>query len=232
MSGVMRRRYSVGVGEGGQKGCPLTITVSRSIGMLQDMRYKGCLKTANFLCKRSLSPYPQCWKHTIAGYHMVVFTESRSTSTIRLSKLRLSSILDKTGVISEWLNYQQALTQNRQDCVITTYSFIGVRQGLQSNLQPYQRLDKVVRTLPKISPILLLHSATALVSLRVRKGVLEHENAKRLRVKEGQRTWGLSQESSFAFIGSSVTVSLTKDLPHVYALLFSKNNDPHGRCVN
>ena len=57
---------------------------------------------------------------------------------------------------------------------------------------------------------------------RLGRGCYEHENAERLRVKESQRTWGLSQESSFAFIGSSVTVSLTKDLPHVYALLFSR----------
>ena len=72
--------------------------------------------------------------------------------------------LTKLELFSEWLNYQQALTQNRQGRAITTCSFIGVRQGLQSDLQPYQRLDKVICTLPKISPILLLHSALALVS--------------------------------------------------------------------
>ena len=42
--------------------------------------------------------------------------------------------LTKPELFTERLNYQQVLTQNRQDCVITTYSFIGVGQGLQSNL--------------------------------------------------------------------------------------------------
>ena len=72
--------------------------------------------------------------------------------------------LTKPELFSERLNYQQALTQNRQGRAITTCSFIGVGQGLQSDLQPYQRLDKVIHMLPKISPILLLHSVAALVS--------------------------------------------------------------------
>ena len=52
-------------------------------------------------------------------------------------------------------------------------------------------------------------------TLGLGRGCYAHEKAKLLRVKRSQRTWGKSQVSSFAFIGSSVTVSLTKDLPHV-----------------